>query len=113
MNDRLRGLLNEVTTDSVDSARDRATWEGASQIEQATFGKVFNAIEGVLAIIALFGCAIISGATQNSQFLMYVVGIIWIVPFILVGTLLARFRHRLFVRLRGTINTFLGGKNLK
>jgi hypothetical protein len=109
VNDRFRNILNEVAHDNADSMRDRATWEGASVVEQATFGKVFSAIEGVLALIALFGCFIISGATQNSHFLMYLLGFVWIVIFIVVGGLLARFRHRVFVRIRGIMNSFLGG----
>jgi hypothetical protein len=40
---------------------------------------------------------------------MYVCGIAWFIPFIVVGTLLARFRHGLFVRVRGIIGGFLGG----
>lgn len=109
MNNMFKNALNEVVNDSVNSTRDRATYEGASAVERATFGKVFNAIEGVLALVALFGCFFISNATQNSHFLMYVVGILWLIPFILVGGLLARFRHRMFVRVRGMMSNFLGG----
>ena len=109
MNDRFRNIMNDVMHDNADSMRDRATWEGASMVEQATFGKVFSAIEGVVALIALLGCFIISGATQSSHFLMYLLGFVWIVLFIVVGGLLARFRHRLFVRVRSIMNSFLGG----
>ena len=108
MNDRFRNLLNDVMRDNVNSARDRTTWEGASVIERATFGKVFNAIEGVLAVVALLGCFLISNATQNSQFLMIVFGVIWLAIFIVIGGLLARFRHRMFVRVRGILSNFLG-----
>ena len=110
MNDRFRNILNDVMQDNVNSTRDRATWEGASMVEQATFGRVFSAIEGVLALIALLGCCAISSATENSRFLTYVLGLVWLVPFIVVGGLLARFRHRLFVRVRGMMNNFLGGR---
>jgi len=109
VNDRFNNILNDVIHDNANSMRDRATWEGASMVERATFGRVFNAIEGVLGFIAIFGCFIIAGATQNSQFLMYLVGIIWLALFIAVGALLARFRHRLFVRIRGVMSSFMGG----
>src|SRR5579864_7669132 len=98
MNDRFRNVLDNVMRDNVNSTRDRATWEGANMVERATFGKVFSAIEGVVALIALFGCICISGATANNRFLTYVVGLLWLVPFIVVGALLARFRHSVFVR---------------
>ena len=109
MNDRFRNILNEVVRDSADSTRDRATWEGASVIERATFGKVFSAIEGVLAVVALLGCFLIANATQNSQFLMIVFGVLWLAIFIVIGGLLARFRHRMFVRVRTIMNNFMGG----
>jgi hypothetical protein len=105
MNDLFRNLVK----DNVNYARDQATWQGASAVERATFGKVFAAIEGVLALIALFGCMFISGAMQNQTLLLYVCGLLWLVPFIVVGTLLARFRHSLFVRVRGMMSNFLGG----
>ena len=108
-NNPLKDIFNNIVSSEVNSARDRATWEGASAVERATFGKVFNAIEGVLALVALFGCFFISNVTQNSQFLMYVLGVLWLIPFIVIGGLLARFRQQLFVRLRGVINSFLGG----
>ena len=108
MNDRFKNLLNDVVQDNANSVRDRASWEAASVVERETFGRVFNVIEGILALIAIFGCILLSGLTQNSRLLMYIVGIIWLIPFILLGTLLARFRHRLFVRIRGIINNFLG-----
>jgi hypothetical protein len=111
MNDRFRNIVDEVAHDSVNSARDRATWEGANAIEQATFGRVFNAIEGILGLIALFGCFLISGATQNSQFLTYLCGVLWLIPFVVAGSLLVRFRHRVFVRVRQIMNSFLGGGN--
>jgi hypothetical protein len=101
-------LFHNILRDEADYARNRAAWEGASAVERATFGKIFSAIEGVLALIALFGCFFISNAMQN-QFLLYVCGIIWLIPFIAAGTLLARFRHGLFVRVRGIISGFLGG----
>jgi len=109
MNNMFKNALNEVVNDSVNSTRDRATYEGASAIERATFGKVFNAIEGALALVALFGCFLISNATQNSQFLMYLFGGLWLIIFIAIGALLARFRHRMFVRVRGIMSGFLGG----
>ena len=110
MNDRFRNIVDEVAHDSVNSARDRATWEGANAIERATFGKVFNAVEGVLGLIALFGCFLIANVTQNSKFLMYVIGFLWLIPFIVIGGLLARFRHRMFVRVRQIMNNLLGGR---
>lgn len=110
MNDRFRNFFNDIVKDNANYARDRATWEGASAVERATFGKVFNAIEGVLGLIAVFGCLFIAGAMENQKFLMYVCGLLWLVPFIVVGGLLARFRQSLFVRLRGLINSFLGGR---
>ncbi|MHB8625448.1 MAG: hypothetical protein ACYDEO_04525 [Aggregatilineales bacterium] len=109
MNDRFRNVLNDVVHDNVNSTRDRATWEGASVIERATFGKVFNVIEGILGLIAVLGCFLISGVTQHSQFLMIVLGLLWLIPFIVIGGLLARFRHRMFVRVRVIMNNFLGG----
>src|SRR5579859_764430 len=109
MNNGFKGLMDEVMHDSVDSARDRATWDGASMIERNTFGKVFGVIEGALAVIAFLGCMFISNLTQHSQFLMYVLGLLWLIPFIVVGGLLARFRHRLFVRVRGILSSFMGG----
>ena len=112
MNDRFKNILNEVTRDSVNSTRDRATWDGANMVERATFGKVFNAIEGILALVALFGCFFISNATQNNHFLMYLLGLLWIIPFIVVGGLLARFRQRVFVMVRGIMSNFLGGNRL-
>ena len=105
MNDLFRNLTN----DTANTARDRATWEGASLVERNTFGKVFGAIGGVLGLVAILGCLFISSATQNSQILMYVCGILWLIPFAIAGTLLARFRASLFVRLRGFIAGFLGG----
>jgi hypothetical protein len=105
----MNNLFKNIVGSEVDNARNRATWEGASAVERATFGKVFNFIEGILAVIALFGCFAISSATQNSQFLMYVLGFLWLLPFIVIGGLLARFRHALFLRLRGVISGFLGG----
>ena len=109
MSDRFKNVLNEVVNDSVNSTRDRATYDGASAVERATFGKVFNAIEGALALVALFGCFLISNVTQNSQLLMYALGLLWLIPFVLIGVLLARFRHRMFVRVRGIMSNFLGG----
>ena len=70
-----RNILNNIVNDSVNTTRNQVAWEGASDIERATFGKVFNFIEGALAVIALFGCVFISGITQNSQFLMYFLGL--------------------------------------
>jgi hypothetical protein len=102
-------LFRNILRDEADYARNRATWEGASAVERATFGKIFNAIEGVLVLIALFGCFFISNAMQNQKFLMYVCGIAWFIPFIVAGAFLARFRHGLFVRVRGIISGFLGG----
>jgi hypothetical protein len=96
-------------SDSANIARDRAAWEGASIIERNTFGRIFSIIGGILGLIAVFGCLFIANATKNSQFLMYVCGIVWLIPFAIAGTLLARFRHSLFVRLRGIIGGFLGG----
>ena len=105
MNDLFRNLMNE----SADMARDRAAWEGASVIERNTFGKVFSAISGILGLVAIFGCFFIANATQNSQILLYICGILWLIPFAIAGTLLARFRNVLFVRLRGVISGFMGG----
>ncbi len=110
MNNRFRGLMNEVVNDTVDSARDRATWEDANAIERATFGKIFGAIEFVLGLIALFGCFLISSATQNARLLTYLCGILWLIPFIAGGVLLARLQHRLFVRVRVILSNFLGGR---
>jgi hypothetical protein len=78
-------------------------------VERATFGRVFGAIEAGLALILIFGCAFISNATQGSTLLTYVCGILWVIPFIFVGTALARFRTSLFVRIRGIMSRFLGG----
>ncbi len=106
----MNDLFSNILRDEADYARNAAAWEGASQIERATFGKIFNAVEGVLALIALFGCMFISGGmADSSRFLLYVVGIIWLIPFIAAGVLLARFRRSIFVRVQGTIRGFLGG----
>jgi hypothetical protein len=110
MNDMFRNLMDNVVKDNVNTARDRAAWEGASAVEQATFGKVFNAIEGIIGLVALFGCFFISNAMANNQFMLYLCGFLWVLPFIAVGGLLARFRHAVFGRLRGVINGFLGGR---
>ncbi len=106
----MNNLFRNILRDEADYARNRVAWEGASQIERATFGKIFNAIEGILALIALFGCFFISNAIQNPRFIMYVCGVLWLIPFIVAGTFLARFRHGLFVRVRGIISGFLGGQ---
>ena len=45
----------------------------------------------------------------NNQVLLWVVGIIWLIPFIVIGGLIARFRHAIFMRLRGFISGMLGG----
>lgn len=105
----MRNIFNNIVNESVNSTRDRAAWEGASAVERATFGKVFNFIEGALAVVALFGCVFISSITQNNQFLMYFLGLLWLIPFVVIGGLLARFRSSLFIRLRGIISGFLGG----
>ena len=109
MNDLFRNIFNNIVHGTVNSARDQATWEGASVVERATFGKVFNFIEGILGLIMVFGCVAISGAMSNNQFLMYLVGVLWAIPFIAIMGLLARFRQSLFVRIRGIMNNFLGG----
>jgi hypothetical protein len=112
MNDILSQIDNFVRNlfkGEVDYARDHATYEAASTVERATFGKIFNFIEGIVFIVMLFGCFAISNATQNQQFLMYLCGFIWVLPFIAVGALLARFRRSLFVRIRGIMKRFLGG----
>jgi hypothetical protein len=106
---RIDEIVRNLFGGSVDYARDRATYETASQIERATFGRVFRAIQGALMIVMVFGCLLISNATQNQTFLQYVCGFLWILPFIVVGGLLARFRRSLFVRIRGTMNRFMGG----
>jgi hypothetical protein len=105
MNDMFKNILR----DEADYTRNAVAWEGASEVERITFGKIFNAIEGVLAVIALFGCLFVSNAMQDSKFLMYVCGILWLIPFIAAGTLLARFRRSIFVRIQGVIRGFLGG----
>ncbi len=106
----MNDLFKNVLRDEADYARNRVAWEGASEVERVTFGKIFNAIEGILALVALFGCLFISSAMQDSsKFLLYLVGIIWLVPFIAVGTLLARFRRSIFVRVQGILRGFLGG----
>ncbi|HVO69251.1 MAG TPA: hypothetical protein VMT24_04350 [Aggregatilineaceae bacterium] len=102
-------FLRSVVSREADYARNRAAWEGASAVERATFGRIFNAVEGVIFLVMVFGCIAISSATANSRVLMYVVGFIWILLFIAVGVLLARFRHAVFVRVRGLISSFLGG----
>ena len=105
----MNDLFRNIVQDNVNSARDRASWDAASTVERATFGKVFNLIEGVLGLVAIFGCVFISNAMQNQKFLLYVCGALWLVPFIAAGALLARFRHSLFVRVRGLMNNVLGG----
>ncbi len=106
----MNDLFKNVLRDEADYARNRAAWEGASEVERVTFGKIFNAVEGILAVVALFGCLFISNAMRDSStVLSYVVGIIWLIPFIAVGTLLARFRRSIFVRVQGLIRGFLGG----
>src|SRR5262245_50986298 len=95
--------------DTANTTRDRVTWESESLIELNTCGSVLIAISGILGLIAIVGCLFIASATQNSQILMYICGIIWLIPFGIAGVLLGRFRHSLFVRLRGMINGFLGG----
>ncbi len=105
----MNDLFKNVLRDEADYARNAAAWEGASEVERITFGKIFNAVEGVLAVIALFGCLFISNAMQNSRFVMYVCGIVWLALFIAAGTLLARFRRSIFVRVQGVIRGFLGG----
>src|SRR5690349_18437538 len=109
MNDLFRNILGNVVRNEADMARNRASWEGASEIERATFGRVFNFIEGILGLVAIGGCFLISQAMTNNHILMYVVGVIWLIPFIVIGGLIARFRHAIFMRLRGVISGFLGG----
>lgn len=106
----LDGIVKNIFGSAVDRTRDGATYSAASAVERATFGRVFSAIEGGLFLIMLFGCIFISSATQNSTILQYICGILWVIPFIAVGTLLARFRNSLFVRIRGIMNRFLGGR---
>ena len=105
----MNDLFKNVLRDEADYARNAVAWEGASEVERATFGKIFNAVEGILALIALFGCVFISGAIQDPRFLMYVCGILWLIPFMGAGVLLARFRRSIFVRVQGIIRGFLGG----
>lgn len=93
----------------VNQARDHATYEGASAVERATFGKIFNFIEGIVVIVMLFGCALISNVVQNQTFLLYLCGLLWVIPFLALMGLLARFRRSLFVRVRGVMSRFLGG----
>lgn len=109
MNDLFRNIVNNTIRDNVNDARDRTTWDAASTVERATFGKVFNFLEGVLGLLAVFGCLFIANAMQNQKLLLYVCGALWLVPFIAAGALLARFRHTVFVRVRGLMNSFLGG----
>jgi hypothetical protein len=110
MNDQFRNIVNDVMRDNVNSARDRATWESASAIERATFGKIFGAIEAVVGLIGVFGCFLISSATENARLLTYICGILWVIPFIAAFALIGRFRHSMFVRLRNIIATFVGGR---
>ncbi len=105
----MNDLFKNVLRDEADYARNAVAWEGASEVERITFGKIFNAVEGILAVVALFGCLFISNAMENSRFVMYVCGILWLIPFLAVGTLLARFRRSIFVRVQGVIRNFLGG----
>jgi hypothetical protein len=109
MNDLFRNIVNNTVRDNVNYARDRATWDAASTVERATFGKIFNFLEGILGLIAVLGCFFIASAMQDQRLLLYVCGVLWLVPFIAAGVLLARFRHTLFVRVRGLMNNFLGG----
>jgi hypothetical protein len=112
MNDYLRQIddfVHNLFRGQVDYARDRATYEGASAVERATFGKIFNFIEGIVVIVMLFGCFMISNAVQNQTFLLYLCGLLWIIPFLALTGLLARFRRSLFVRVRGIMGRFLGG----
>lgn len=112
MNNLLRqtdDFVQNLFKGQVDQARDHATYEGASAVERATFGKVFNVIEGIVFIVMLFGCALISNVVQNQTFLLYLCGLLWIIPFVALMGLLARFRHSLFVRVRGFMSRFLGG----
>jgi hypothetical protein len=102
-------FIKNIIGNEVNYARNQASWEAASEIERATFGRVFNFIQGGIALVVIFGCILISSATSNSQILQYVCGILWILPFVAVGILLGRFRQELFFRLRGVINGFLGG----
>jgi len=105
MNDLFRTILGN----EADMARNAVSWEGASELERATFGKFFNFIEGIVGLIAIGGCFLISGAIGNNQLLLVIVGIIWLIPFILIGGLIARFRYAIFMRLRGIIYNLLGG----
>ncbi len=105
----MNDLFRNIMSNEVDMARNRASWEGADAVERATFGKIFNFIEGILGLVAIFGCVLISAAMGNNQILMYIVGVIWLIPFILIGGLIARFRYSIFIRIRGLISNFLGG----
>ncbi len=105
----MNDLFKNILRDEADYARNRAAWDGANEVERATFGKIFNAVEGILALVALFGCLFVSNAMRDSKFLMYVCGFLWFIPFVAVGTLLARFRRSIFVRIQGVIRGFLGG----
>ncbi len=112
MNDLLRQIdasVNNLFRGQIDQARDHATYEAASAVERATFGRIFNFIEGIIVIVMLFGCFMISNAVQNQTFLLYLCGLLWAIPFIALAGLLTRFRHSLFVRVRGLMSRFLGG----
>ncbi|SRR5581483_7165634 len=88
MNDLFRNIISNAARDNVNYARDRATWEAASTVERATFGRIFNFLEGILGLIAVFGCVFISSAMQDQKVLLYVCGVLWLVPFIVAGALL-------------------------
>ncbi|MBZ0289608.1 MAG: hypothetical protein K8I30_18440 [Anaerolineae bacterium] len=111
--DNLLGFLDKIGRNffggAADHARDQASYSAASAVERATFGRVFGFIEGALFLVMLFGCMFISNFAQNQTLLLYGCGILWVIPFIVVGGVLVRFRNSLFVRIRGMLSRFMGG----
>jgi hypothetical protein len=106
---QLDNIFRNLLGGATDHVRDRASYEGASAVERATFGRIFGFIEGGLFLVMLFGCMFISNFAQNQTFLLYLCGLLWVIPFIVIAGMLARFRHSLFVRIRSMLGRFMGG----
>ncbi|MBN1429956.1 MAG: hypothetical protein JXB07_16420 [Anaerolineae bacterium] len=106
----MQEFFNTIVRSQADYARNRVTWEGASMVERATFGKLFKAVEGILGLIAFVGLFFVLSITPDVACLPYVCILLWLAPFTAAGIALARFRYSIFKRVRGTMNRFLASK---
>ena len=90
----------------IDRERDHAIYHRASILEHETFSRVFKFIYIGLLLVMFCGLGFVFNLTQHHAFLV-VFGILWVIPFILVGVLLFRFRKSLFVRMRDIVTLIM------